>query len=58
MVNSCGNCKYKEYREGYLYPYRCRKDKAVSYTEEAWMDKAHCGYICKNWEPKKGETNE
>ena len=56
MTNSCGNCKYREYREGYLYPYRCKKEKAVSYSEEEWMDRAHRGYVCKEWDLKKEVT--
>ena len=53
MTNSCGNCKYWECREGYLYPYRCKKEKATSYSEEKWMDRVHRGYVCKNWKQKE-----
>lgn len=56
MTNSCGNCKYMECREEYLYPYRCKKEKAVSYSEEEWMDIVHRGCICKKWELKKEVT--
>ena len=56
MTNSCGNCKYKEYREEYLYPYRCKKGKAVRYSEEKWMDRVKRGCICEKWESKKEVT--
>lgn len=55
MINSCGNCKYTEYRDEYLYPYRCKKEKAVSYSEETWMDRVRSGYVCKKWELKRGD---
>ena len=53
MRNSCGNCKYEECREEYLYPYRCKKEKGVRYSEEEWMDMVQRGCICEKWEPKK-----
>ena len=58
MTNCCGNCKYGECREEYLYPYRCKKEKAVRYSREKWMDRVHRGYICKNWERKETEDGE
>lgn len=56
MTNSCGNCKYREFRGEYLYPYRCKKEKAVRYSEEKWMDRVHRGYVCEKWESKKEVT--
>lgn len=53
MTNSCGNCEYGECREEYLYPYRCKKEKAIRYSEEKWMDRVHRGYVCEKWELKK-----
>lgn len=53
-MKSCGNCKYEEYRKEYLYPCWCKKEKAVSYSEEKWADRVRSGYVCKKWEPKKG----
>lgn len=46
MNYSCGNCKYMKYREEYLFPYKCEKDKAKSYMREEIDRRINIGYKC------------
>ena len=54
MSETCSNCKFmKFYNDGRLYPYKCTKENAKSYTEKAIENRNKAEYKCDNY--KAGE---
>ena len=54
MSETCSNCKFmKFYNDGRLYPYKCTKENAKSYTEKAIENRSKTEYRCDKY--KAGE---
>lgn len=50
----CFNCKHLTYREGYEYPYRCKKYKGISRASSEIRDYLKQAKIeCKKFERKE-----
>ena len=57
MSETCSNCKFmKFYNDGRLYPYKCTKENAKSYTEKAIENRSKAEYRCDKY--KAGEQDE
>ena len=50
---TCELCKHREYRDGYLYPYRCLKEKGKTYSEMEWFYKVLAYQKCRDFSPRE-----
>ena len=51
VSETCSNCKFmKFYNDGRLYPYKCTKENAKSYTEKAIENRNKAEYKCDKYE--------
>lgn len=50
MNYCCGNCKYAEYNRDYLYPFKCKKEKAKRYSDDEYTRRIVNGYKCDEYE--------
>ena len=56
MSETCSNCKFmKFYNDGRLYPYKCTKENAKSYTEKAIENRNKAEYKCDKYEAGEQE---
>lgn len=50
---TCELCKHREYRDGYLYPYRCLREKGKTYSEMEWFYKVLAYQKCRDFSPRE-----
>ena len=55
MKDCCFTCKNLEYRENYVYPYRCLLNKAERFSEDECLRRVMEVYKCDKYE--EGDLN-
>lgn len=53
MQDCCLTCKNLEYRNNYVYPYRCLKHKAERFSEKELERRYFSGEECKDFEQRR-----
>lgn len=53
MQDCCLTCKHLEYRNNYVYPYRCLKHKAERFSEKEFERMYFSGEECKDFEQRR-----
>lgn len=55
----CFNCKHLTYREGYEYPYKCKKYRGISSGNSEIRDYLKAmNKECKQWEGRKNDGTD